>query len=98
MIAGHAQCVAVQRLKQRDNVRLEPRIEVAVGRVPYLRVGTDSAACRFGDRAVQMCGHRDTNTYPAIQMATGSITSIPFTVLSIVGSFGVLICAVCGVG
>jgi len=39
----------------------------------------DSVQARAG-----VCLHRDTNTYPAIQNATGSIAIIPFAAFNIV--------------
>jgi hypothetical protein len=36
---------------------------------------------------VQGCLHRDTNTYPAIQNATGSIAIIPLAAFNIVHPF-----------
>ena len=36
---------------------------------------------------MQGCCHRDTNTYPAIQNATGSIAIIPFAAFNIVHPF-----------
>ena len=66
----------------------------AIARASYLRVGTDSAACRFGDRAGPACGHRDTIAYPATQNVTGSVATIPWATFSIVNSF--LVCSPAG--
>jgi hypothetical protein len=56
---------------------LDHGCKFAIARASYLRVGIDSAACRFSDRVGPACGHRDTIAYPATQNATGSIASIP---------------------
>ena len=76
------QCILINR-----QVRLKPCAQFAIARAPCLRVGIDSATCRFVDRAGRVWGHRDTITYPATPNTTGSIASIPYAALSIFRSF-----------
>jgi hypothetical protein len=56
---------------------LDHGCKFAIARASYLRVGIDSAACWFGERAGVTGGRRDTIAYPATQNVTGSIASIP---------------------
>jgi hypothetical protein len=68
-------------------VGLQPCTRFDNVRASCLRVGNDTATCRFGAPARRVCSHRDTSANPAARNTTGSIGNIPSVALSISRSF-----------